>query len=231
MSRQEASDIIIRRRLALAVQYVTSASPEYDAGTGVVTLKSLNLRVLAPLTIKGFVWEADHPDDAHDLPEDGEWLTVAAWSSTSTVLVTSTGSDDVGFDVDGGAVLTRVSTNLNDDTNDLRDQFNADPGYSALGTASAPAPGIVSIAWSAAWPVPHVFSDQSTVANAAAGNDDVLQLVSQSGDPPNAESRIQASHGAVAYVDPFGRQIQVSYWEKTPDGADLDRWVAPDWSA
>lgn len=232
MSRQEVADIIVRRRLALAVQSVTSASPEYDAVTGVVTLKSLNLRVLAPLTINGFVWEAEHPDDAHDLPEDGEWLTVTAWAKTSTVTLTEDPGLTIGFSIDGGTSLTRASTTLAADTADLVAQFNADPGYSLVGTASSPADGTISIEWVSAWPLPRAFLDLSTGSAAAVGNVDVVQLVSQSGTLGVVdESKFQASHGAGVAVDPFGRQIQVNYWEKTPDGADLYRWVGPVWSA
>jgi len=228
-SKDEVDAVLVRRRLGLAGQIVTSASPEYNAATGVVTLTAINVFVLAPLTITGFVWDTDSIYDAHDMPEDGDFITLAAWARTSTVVLTSSVGDTIGFDVDGGAVLSRVSTNATDDTDDLRDQFNADPGYSGTGTATTVAPGYLSILWVAAWPLARAFTDASNGSAAAAGSNDVVQVISGSGDPPSG-AEVQGSHGGTVYLDPHARAIQVTYRVATPDGAPLNRWLAPDWS-
>jgi len=226
----EVDWVRVRTRLGLATQIVTAASPEYDAVTGVVTLKGINLYVLAPLTITGFVWEANHADDTYDMPEDGDWITIAGFATTSTVALGSNALDLIGFSIDGGAPLTPVSVDATTDTDELRDLFNADPGYSALGTATTIAPGFLSIAWSAAWPGAHVFVDLSTGSAVASGNDDVVQVASGSVLPP-AGAECQGSHGGIVYVDPHGRPVQVIYRTTLPNGAALNRWLAPNWSA
>jgi len=229
-SRHEVEDVKVQRKLALASQLVTAASPEYDAVTKVVTVTAINVFALAPLVIAGFHWAAAHPADDSDPPEDGDWITLAGYARTSMVVLASKGGEDVGFRVGAGTNLTVVSVDAATDTDALRDLFNADPGYAADGTATTLAPGFISIAWNDAWPVAHTFLDLSTGTAAASGNDDVVQVLSGDGGVPEGTA-CQGSHGGTVYVDGHARPIQIIYRTKTPDGGDLNQWLVPDWTA